>query len=607
MRQSARHSLRRAIIAAAVLAAGIGVGGIGGCNAPAKPEPKPIVEPRHPNVGLRKDLPAFMKGTIHEAANVDNKDPYLVSGFGLVVGLEGTGNNTGVPLAVRNHMIDEMVRHGMGSLNGPMADLKPERVINDPNAALVEVYAFIPPGAREGQRCDVLVQAVTGSETRSLAKGMLYDASLFKDGADPLNPKGKIHSFVKARGDVFVNPGSWDAKEGTSAATTLRTGTILGGGTVLSDRPIWLRVRTPQLSLARAMEFVIDQRFQSDQVARTQDEGVVFLFVPRQYNGDWEHFMGVVRHLYLNTSPGFKAMKAKELAEEAVKPDAPLSNISYAFEGLGDAALPYLRPLYANGSGKVAFSAARAGAFIGDPTAIDALGDIAEADGHAFQLQAVQVLGSMTPSTRITRMLSMLLSKQNALVRIAAYEILIKHGAANNVLTKKFRGFTVDRVFGGGPPLIYATRSGEPRIALFGDNLRLNTPMVFNAMDDRFTIAAAADNRMLTIFDRTKEISGRQARIAPDLIELVMTLGGPSEQSFRFSYAELVGVLKSLSESKHTPAAFVLQDLPALQEAIEEAPPIVEPDGTTAAIAPLPQGAGSEKAPALGPEAVSKE
>lgn len=606
MRHSARHRLRRAVIAVALLAAGAG-----GCFENRRPEVQPVVQERHPNVGLRKELPAFMKGTIHEAANVDNKEPYLVSGYGLVVGLEGTGNNTGVPLAVRNHMIDEMVRHQMGSLNGPMANLKPERVINDPNAALVEVYAFIPPGAREGQRIDVLVQAVTGSETKSLAKGMLYDASLFKDGVDPLNPKGRVHSFVKGRGDVFVNPGSWDAKEGTTAATTLRTGTILGGGTVLSDRPVWLRVRTPQLSLARAMEYVIDQRFQSDHVARTQDEGVVFLFVPKQFNGDWEHFMGVVKHLYLNASPGFKAMKAKELAEEAVRPDAPLQNISYAFEGLGEAALPYLRPLYANESAEVAYSAARAGAFLNDLTAIEALGDMAATDGHGFQLNAVKVLGAMPQSTRIDRMLAMLLAQKNALVRIEAYRILVEHGS-QSVWSRKVGGFTFDRVSGGGTPLIYATRSGTPRIALFGDNLRLNTPMMFTALDDKFTIATAADNRTLTLFDRTndKVVGGKHARIAPDLIELVLKLAGPNDQSFKFGYAELVGVLKSLSEARHTPAAFVLQDLPGLQEAIEDAPPIVEPDGTASAVAPPPIGAGAAaaaKPPQLGPEAVSKE
>src|SRR5437016_4175033 len=64
-----------------------------------KAEPPP---PRYPTLPPKTNVPPFMKGTIYEVADMDNKTPYLVSGYGLVVGLDGTGDNTDAPPAVRN-------------------------------------------------------------------------------------------------------------------------------------------------------------------------------------------------------------------------------------------------------------------------------------------------------------------------------------------------------------------------------------------------------------------------------------------------------------------------------------------------------------------------
>jgi len=74
-------------------------------------------------------------------------------------------------------------------------------------------------------------------------------------------------------------------------------------------------------------------------------------------------FCRLVRHLFLNGSPEFAALKAKQLADEAVKPNALLQDISFCWEGLGKVAMPYVSPLLSNSSPDVAFAAARAGAF----------------------------------------------------------------------------------------------------------------------------------------------------------------------------------------------------------------------------------------------------
>src|SRR2546423_11011385 len=107
MISSDRSSLALLLLAFSVFA-------FAGC-ASTRPKAKPPA-PRYTTLPP-KNLPPFMKGTILEAADIENKDPYLVSGYGLVVGLAHSGANDGCPQSVRNTIINEMVRHGLGSTN----------------------------------------------------------------------------------------------------------------------------------------------------------------------------------------------------------------------------------------------------------------------------------------------------------------------------------------------------------------------------------------------------------------------------------------------------------------------------------------------------------
>jgi hypothetical protein len=535
-----------------------------------------------------------MHGTILEAAEVENKDPYPVSAFGLVVNLANTGDNFGVPAAVRSAILDEMTRRGLGSTNERLKQYKPGAMLNDPQTAIVEVYAYLPPGGRAGQRIDAFVQAQRSSQTKSLARGYLYQTNLFVGGADSLNPKPKPNVYATAAGAVFVNP-TYASDTQKPDPTSLRSGVIMSGGVMTDDRPLWFRARNPQLSIARSIESRLDQRFQERQgapVAKTQDEAIVHVYVPKSFNGDWEHFVGVATHLYLDATPGTGLMKAKALASEAAKPDALLMDISYCWEGIGEESLPVIQKLYTHASAEVAFAAARAGAFIGDSSADETIQEIARNDGNPFQLNAVKVLGALPPSPRIDRMLTDLLATKNALVRIEAYRVLAEH-ESSAVITRAIDGqFAIDQVATDGPPLVYASRSGIPRIAVFGRSISLTQPIMYTAMDDRLTISTAPDGKSLVVFDRTSKLNpaGVQAQFRPDLYEVLLRLAGSSDEGFRFNYCDLVGILQGLSSGQHIPAAFVLQDAPGMKGEIEEAPPIVDPKGQPTAQAAPPSG-----------------
>jgi|SRR5665213_364510 len=572
-------------------------------------EQKPVVIPPKYAPRADKPVPAFLTGTVWEKVDVANTDPFPISSYGLVVNLDNTGDTT-APTAVKQFITKELYKRGFGSkLNPGWENIPPERVLRDKRVAIVQVLGELPPGVRKGQTFDVMVQCLPRNTTSSLAGGQLYLTDLMINGADPSNPFGPVNEYAQVKGFIFVNPAyalDRDARPQPSVRQSLRKGVIMDGGLAKYDRPLFLRLRKPERRTSRYIEQRIIERFQDTTVAAAQDEGIIQIFVPYSYRGDWRHFSKVVTHLYLTNTPEGLAAKARMLAVEAQKPGAPLDDISYCWEAIGPAAMPFVSPLLTDKRPEVAFAAARAAAFIGDQSgaANAVLLEMARTPNHPFQISAVQALGGMAPSASINQMLHQLLDSDRTLVRIEAYKVLARnHDAAitSRVVTDKpdNQKFVLDIVPSHGAPLIYATRSGIPRIAIIGNMPEIATPVMFTAIDKRLSISSPEVGRSLTIFYRGTAIadadgSFREMRMAdpvrmasnPDVAEVIERLGGIAnrdEQPLDFTYSEIVAILQRLNEQKKLvtyrdgqffPAAFVLQDPPAMEQRIYSAPAI---------------------------------
>jgi flagellar basal body P-ring protein FlgI len=563
-----------------------------GCADPSAPKKLP---PRYTDRGVKEDVPSYLKGTILEVTDLEGTEALQVSGWGLVANLRDTGDST-APTAVRQYMVKELVRHGFGTtFVQKYRHIQPEAVLRDPRVAIVRVDTLIPPGARVDQRLDALVSCLDGNNTTSLAHGQLYATDLKIDGADPVHPEGKITVMARVdRGQIFVNPVyATDGKSSIAARASLRNGVVMDGARVMNDRPLVLRVRRPQYSLSRAIERVIEQRFQSDRndlagyhAARAQDEAVVWIYPPKRFDGDWRHFAGLVSHLYLNNAPGYEVARAKQLAEAALQPDAPLMDISYALEGLDEPALPFIRPLMdASNKPDVRYAAARAAAFIGDPAAQQVLVQIAQQNGNPFQINAVQTLGALPPTPAVSQLLRQMLNTDQTLVRLEAYRVLARNNDSA-VFSKAVQDkFILDFVPCDGPPLLYASRTGVPRIAIFGKRATIPTPVVFTAMDDRFSLSASTTSDTVTLFYRSKDGATLQQQAHDDLGEIIARLGGdgaPGEKRFDLSYGDIVGILQGLASNQKVAAAFVLQDMPATLDPLYNVPVIGEESGRAA-------------------------
>jgi Flagellar P-ring protein len=603
-------SLARAIVAGCVM--------VVGC-VQTNETPKPKI--RYTSIPKDKSLPALLDGTIYERTILANDTPYAVSAYGLIGQLRGTGDCT-APTSVRTYMSKEIARHKFGDATIPgYGNISSADVLKDPHYAIVVVEGQIPPGARKDDWIDVRVSCLPNNNTKSLAHGVLFETDLKNAGANRDNPSGAVNSFVRVKGPVLVNPAYAldDATNPTGPAkVSLRKGTVLYNGKVMQDRPILLRLREPSRLTSRAIEARIWDRFQPETVATAEDEGVVQVYVPRAFRGDYEHFLGVVRHMWLVNTPEFNAAKAKMLVAEATKPNAPLEDISYCWEGIGKDALPFIQPLLTDGRPDVAFAAARAAVFIGDPTgaAESRLVQMARTPQHPFRLSAVQTLGGLPPSSALNHLVRELLDSDQATVRIAAYEVLARpmsNGSPDpdpsvyrtfiHPPSDPSKMFLLDVVPSEGPPLIFATQQGVPRIAVIGKTPELRLPVTFVAMGSRFTISSVGKDRAATIYHRDPMREDPVKVVtSPDLPELIARLGGAGprdEQALDLTYGEVVAILQSLADQGQLIASdargqwacsFVLQPPPQLREVIIAAPTIAA--GQTGPAGPGGTGTG---------------
>jgi hypothetical protein len=538
---------------------------LAGCAA--KVAPPPPKAPEWPSLPLAS-VPNFMRGTLLERVRFTNLDPLSVYAYSLVVNLHDTGDCT-APTWIRDYITKQLVIHGFGSVGMQTYEkVTPEEILDDKRVAIVTVEGRMPVGIREGQRFDAIVRALPRSHTTSLAHGELYETELSLHGLQDPTALGANPLAVITGGQVFLNP-TFALQEGASNAPGQRAsqlaGTILDGAISKIDRPINLELRQPQVSTARRIEELIQERWHGSSqyqpdgdnsriVALAQNEGLVQIFMPPEYHGDWQHFVGVVSHLYLDNSPEFTVAKAKELVALSRKPGAPLADISLCWESMGESALPIFQPLISDPDPSVAFAAARAAAFVGDGAAREALLQTAMDSSSNYQLDAVRALGELPVGPETIHMIRSLLDSDKAEVRIEAYKILSDAGDSAIFTVKVGGGFLLDIVESAGPPMVYASTSGVPRLAIFGTNLSLQTPLTFTAMDTRLSLSSSDGTDKLTLFYRDPNSrTPKDSLVENDLARILARLGGEAtetEDAFNFSFNDVVAIAQQLIDSQ---------------------------------------------------------
>ena len=520
-----------------------------------------------------KEYAALFRDTIGAHSYYGGMAALPVRAYGLVVGL-GKDGSRDCPKRVREQLVELLYKQRLPlESRVGVPETKPEQLIDDLDTAVVIVQGGIPRAATRGLRFDVSVQALPGTQTKSLRGGRLLptDLNTFRVSTPGTVVTGK--SMARASGPVFLNPFS-DDESATKADP--RQGIILGGGVVTADRQVRLVLTESSYSRALTIRDRINAHFPSPRpVADAVSPAFIELRIPPEYEEDAAHFLALLSSLYLSGDPQFEAVRARQLGQAMLKADAPHGRIALCLEGLGRTALPELGALYADENQAASFHAAVAGLRLGDHIAGDAVEMHAYDKGGRFRLQAIRALAEAEGMGGAAMALRRLLDDEDPRIQIAAYEGLLKRGDSM-IASKRIAGdnFMLDRIPNHQGATVYVKRREARRIALFGPDLKCSPPLLYRSPDGSVTLTANTGDQQITVI-RVVPATGTVSPPIPasyDLAALVELMGRRADVDLQgkviglgLDYGAIVRALYHLCEDRSVDARFILEQPNALE------------------------------------------
>lgn len=529
-----------------------------GCAEPGQQRARAVM----PDMGELRDVPQSLRNTIGSYVTVRGDRPLMVSGFGIVVGLDGTGS-ADVPIALRDRLEREMGLRGVGQETYGMGWTTPTEMLNDPNTAVVAVRAVIPPGSVEGQRFDALVTIAPGTGTTSLEGGRLWTTELYRGQISPSGPTTEV--LAEVSGPLFINPFTDPAGEVSGFGSM--TGRILSGGVVTQPLDLVLILDVSSFARARAITGTINSRFPRGRGDRSEtahgvSEDVIELTVPQRYAHDPGEFLNLVMHTRLDSM--VPQIAAGLYARALVDHPELATDLSWCMQALGRTALPSLRDLYERPEVGPRLAALQAGARLQDAIAAPYLRELAENGPAAIRGQAIELLAGMDSDPRINNHLHQLLDAEDADIRVAAYQALVERRDPR--ITRRWidNKFFLD-VVPSNDPMVYITQQNEPRIVLFGKGLKVPTPTFVSGWSSRLMINADKPADEIGVYylnHKTEDsLTASVSAELPELIEFFAHQPRPEspEPGLGLTYSETVGALYVLAESDALPGPMIAE------------------------------------------------
>jgi len=226
--------------------------------------------------------PCFAKSRIKDVVEFEGVRENMLTGYGIVVGLNGTGDN------LRNA---PMTRQSLEAMFERLGVNVRETNLNTKNVAVVMVTAKLPPFAAAGSPVDVTVSAA--GEAKSLQGGTLLVTSLL--GAD-----GQVYAV--AQGSVQTGSVSAGGASGSSVSKGVPTSGRIAGGAIieretgfqLASMPqMRLTLRNPDFTTAQRIATAINTRFPG--TANAENPTIITLRAP--VGQTLVGFMGAVENL----------------------------------------------------------------------------------------------------------------------------------------------------------------------------------------------------------------------------------------------------------------------------------------------------------------------
>ena len=228
-------------------------------------------------------LSLFLAAAVLGAANASSRIKDIVQfegvrenmlvGYGLVVGLNGTGDT----------LVDgQFTKQSLKAMLNRLGVKPTDAGLDSKNVAAVMVTAVLPPFARQGSRIDVTVSAL--GDAKSLLGGTLLVTPVL--GAD-----GEVYAVAQGQLAVGGFAASGDAEtivKGVPTSARIASGGIVErevGFEMANMESVTLSLRNPDFTTARRIAQAINA-FLGTAAARPSDPTTVHVEVPDSYRGN---------------------------------------------------------------------------------------------------------------------------------------------------------------------------------------------------------------------------------------------------------------------------------------------------------------------------------
>jgi flagellar P-ring protein precursor FlgI len=258
---------------------------------------------------------------IKDIVNIEGiRDNQLV-GYGLVVGLNGTGDGLTNSPFTKQSLQAMLERLGVNTIGANM---------RTGNVAAVMVTANLPSFATQGSRLDVSVASL--GDAKSLQGGTLLVTPLL--GAD-----GEVYSI--AQGPVTINGFKAQGDGATVISGVPTTGRIASGGLIereinfklASQRTLRLALRNPDLTTARRIALSIND-FIGRPTATPEDPATVRITLPAGFNGNIVDLLTDIEQLIVDTDQSAKIIIDENSGIIVMGKDVRVSTVAVAQSNL---------------------------------------------------------------------------------------------------------------------------------------------------------------------------------------------------------------------------------------------------------------------------------
>jgi len=210
---------------------------------------------------------------IKELVNIKGMTTNQIIGYGLVVGLKGTGDSKGT-FFTANSIANMLANFGI------YVDKTKMKV---KNVASVMVTAELPPFARAGAKISITISSI--GDCKDLSGGILIQTPL-------IGPDGKVYAI--AQGPISM--GKLAKKEETVARIT--DGAVIEREVVdeiFKNKTISLYLKNPDFTSASSIVSSINTVF--GDIARAKDPSLIEVEIPEELKNDPVSFVSAIQNL----------------------------------------------------------------------------------------------------------------------------------------------------------------------------------------------------------------------------------------------------------------------------------------------------------------------